>query len=70
MISFITSFEIISVVIPDPVLFKIAASVADAVAVNINGIKMLLAQGLSTFLIKGNTVSSNGPKSLTKNLVN
>ena len=42
-------------------------SVADADAVNQNGIKTLLANGLSIFLIKGNPVFSNGPKSLPKN---
>ena len=39
-------------------------SVADAV--NPNGIKTLLANGLGTFPIKGNPVFSNGPKSLSK----
>ena len=37
-------------------------SAADADAVNLNGIK-----SLSTFFIKGKTVSSNGSKSLSKN---
>ena len=45
----------------------IAASVADTAAVNPNGIKMLLANGLSTFHIKGKLVFSNGLKSLPKN---
>ena len=44
-----------------------AASAADAAAVNPNGIKTLLANGLHTFPIKGNPVFSNGPKSLPKN---
>ena len=44
-----------------------AASVADAAAVNPNGIKAPLANGLSAFPIKGNPVFSNGPKSLPKN---
>ena len=44
-----------------------AASVADAAAINPNGIKTLLANGLSTFPIKGNPVFSNGPTSLPKN---
>ena len=43
------------------------ASVADAAAVHHIGIKTLLANGLSTFSIKGNPVFSNGPKSLPKN---
>ena len=46
----------------------IAAFVADAAAVNSNGIKALLANGLSTFPIKGNQLFRNGPKSLPKNL--
>ena len=45
----------------------IAASFADATAVNSNGFKIFLASGLSTFFIKGNPVFSNGPKSLSKN---
>ena len=42
-------------------------SVADAAAVNPNGIKTVLANGLSTFPIKSNPVFSNGRKSLPKN---
>ena len=45
-----------------------ALSVADADADNLNGNKTLLANGLSTFPIKGNPVFSDGPKSLPKNL--
>ena len=55
MISFISSFEIINVV------------VADTGAANPNGIKMLLANGLSRFFIKSKLVFSNGPKSLSRN---
>ena len=40
--------------------------VADAVAVNRNGIKTLLANSLSTFLIKGSPVFNDGSKSLLK----
>ena len=47
-------------------LLWIAAFVADAAAVNPNGIKTLLANGFSTFLIKGNLDFDNGPKSLPK----
>ena len=39
-----------------------AASVADVAAVNPNGTKTLLANGLSTFPIKGNQVFSNDLK--------
>ena len=53
---------------PDSNIFWwIAASVADAAAINPNGIKTLLAIGLSTIPIKGNQGFSNGPKSLPKN---
>ena len=45
----------------------IAASAADADVVNPNGIRALLANGLSTLPIKGNTGFSNGPKSLPEN---
>ena len=45
----------------------IAASVPDAAAVNRNGIKALLDNGLSTCPIKGKPVFSNGSKSLPKN---
>ena len=43
------------------------ASVADVAAVNPNGIKTLLANGLSTVPIKDNPVFSNDPKSLPRN---
>ena len=67
MASSISSLEIIKVVNPALKIFLwIAASVADAAAVNPNGIKTLLANGLSTFPIKGNPVFSNGPKILPR----
>ena len=44
-------------------------TVADAAAVNPNGIKTSLANGLNIFFIKGNLIFSNGPKSLPKNLL-
>ena len=40
---------------------NIPASAADAAAVNPNGIKILLANGLITYFINGNSVFSNGP---------
>ena len=46
-----------------------AVSIADATVVNPNGIKTLLANGLNAFLIKGNPVFSNGPKSLLEILL-
>ena len=45
----------------------IPASAADAAAVNPNGTKTLLANGLIILFIKGNPVFSNGPKSLPRN---
>ena len=65
---FISLFEIINVAVPDTKVFlSIAASVADAAAVNSNNIRTFLANSLSTFPIKGNQVFSNGPKNLPKN---
>ena len=55
--------------IPDPNIFLwIAVSVVDTAAVNPNDITTLLADGLSTFPIKGNPAFRNGPKNLPKNL--
>ena len=66
--SSISSFDIISAVLPDPNSFLcIPASTADAAAVNPNGIKKLWANGLMTFAIKGSPVFNNGPRSLLKN---
>ena len=66
MISFISSIEIINVVVPDPNIFlSIAGSAADAATVN-----PILTNGLSTFPIQGNLVFNNGPKSLPKNPTN
>ena len=68
MILSISSFEIINVAISDPkMLFWITATVADAAAVNTNGIKTLLADGLSTFFNKGKPAFSNSSTSLPKN---
>ena len=49
------------------ILRSFHASAADAAAVNPNGTKTLLANGLITLFIKGNPVLSNGPKSLPRN---
>ena len=68
MIPFISSLKITDAVKPDPTIFSwIAASFVDAAVVNPNGIKMLLANGLSEFSIKGNPVFNNGSISLPKN---
>ena len=47
--------------------FCIPASAADVAAVNLKGIKTLLANGLIIFFIKGNPVFSNGPTGLPRN---
>ena len=74
MISFISSFEIVNVVthksegLPDPNNFVlIVACVADATALNPNGIKTLLVNGLGMFPIKCIPVFSNCYKSIPKN---
>ena len=55
--SFISSFDITSAVVPDPKIFLcIAASAADAASVNLKGVKTLLANGLIKFFISGNPV--------------
>ena len=46
--------------------FLIAVSVADATPVNPNGIKTLLANGLSTIFVKGKAVFSNSLKGLQR----
>ena len=66
--SSISSFHIISVVVPEPKIFLcIPASAADAAPVNTNGIKALFANGLITFFINGNPVFNNGSRSLPRN---
>ena len=48
--SSLSSFDIVTAVVPDPKIFLcIEASATDAAAVNPNGIKILLANGLITF---------------------
>ena len=67
----VSSFEIISVVVPDQkFFFWIATSVADAAAVDLISIKTLLANGLSAFPIKATPIFSNGPRSLIENSTN
>ena len=48
--SFVSSFEIIKVVFPEPnIFFCIPSSAADAAAGSSKGVKTLLANGLITF---------------------
>ena len=64
----ISSFEIIKVVVPDRnISLCIPASAAYATAVNPKGTKTLLANGLTTFIVNGSPVFSNGPSNLPKN---
>ena len=66
--SSISSFDIARVVAPDPKIFLcIPVSAADAAAVNLNGIKTLLAHGLIILFINSNPVVNNGPRSLPRN---
>ena len=70
--SSISSFDIISAVLcegwPDPKIFLcISASAADAAVVDPDGIKIFLANCLTTFSINGNPVFSYGPRSLPRN---
>ena len=68
IISFISSFEIIKVVVPDSNIFLcIPVSAADAAAVNPKGIKTLLTNGLTAFFINGNPAFSNGPSNQSRN---
>ena len=55
--------EIIKVVLELWIFFSIVVSVAEAVVINRNGIKMLLANGFSTFVNNDNPVFSNRPRS-------
>ena len=69
VISFVSSFPFIDVFVPDPNIFLwIGASLADAV--NTNGIKALVANGLIVFPITDNAAFSTGSstKGLFKNL--
>ena len=64
---FISSFEIIKVVIPDPSIFLCIP--ASAAVVNSKGIKTLSANGLITFFIIGNPVFSNEPSNLMDQVI-
>ena len=51
IMSFISSFEIIKVVVPEPyIFFWIPASIAEAAAVIPNGAKTFFAKGIATFI--------------------
>ena len=66
--SFIFSFGIVKVFVPDPNIFLcIPASAAVAAAVSTKETKTLLADGLNTFFINGNPLFSNRPSNLPRN---
>ena len=66
--SLISSFDVISIVIPDPkMFFWIAASVPDTVGIEPNCIKTLLTNVYRAPFIKGRPVFSNTPKTLLVN---
>ena len=66
--SFISSFDINSVVVPESEIFLyIPASAADAAAVNPNVTRTLLTNSLITFFINTNPVFDNVPRSLPRN---
>ena len=61
--SFISSFEIIKVVFPEPCIFYwIASSIAEAAAVIPNGAKTFCANGAATFINGPAILHSNEPK--------
>ena len=65
---FVSSLEIINVVLPNPNIFHwINVFVANTAAVNPNRIKTIRASDLSTFPTKGKLGFSNGPASLIRN---
>ena len=65
IISSISLFDIVSVVVQDPKIFL--SIPASAPAVNSRGIKTLLASSLITFFINASPVFSNGQSNLLRN---
>ena len=70
MISSISLFEIIYIVILDPSIFLFIRAPSLAAAVNFNGIKTLLTNGLITFSIKSKPFFINAQRSLPTNPLN
>ena len=61
--SFISSFEIIKVVVPEPcIFFRLLASIAQAAAVILNRAKMFCAKGTGTFIYGPANLFNNDPK--------
>ena len=61
---FISSFDIINVVVPE---VANPVSAADAAVVNPNGINTILANSVGTLVINSNQTSINGSRSLPWN---
>ena len=62
--SFISSFEIIKVVTPEPCLFLIHASIAETAAAISNGSKIFFADGTATFINRPAILLHKEPKNL------
>ena len=63
-----SAIALIVILVSEPMTFLcIPVSAADAAAVNPNGIKILLANGLSIFFISAKPGFNNGPRSLPQN---
>ena len=62
IISFISSFEVIKVVVPEPCFFLIPASISETAAVIPNGAKTFFAKGIATFIIGPASLLNNDPK--------
>ena len=61
--SFISSCEIIKVVVPEPcIFFRIPASIAEETAVIPNGAKTFFAKGIATFINGPANLLNNNPK--------
>ena len=61
--AFISSFEIIKVVVPEPCnLFWTPASITEAAAINPNGAKTFFAKGIATFINGPTNLFNNDPK--------
>ena len=62
------SFDMISVIVPDPnTSWWILTSAPEAIAVNLNGINTLFSNSLSTFFINSRLIFINCPRSLPRN---
>ena len=65
--SFISSFEIIKVVVLEPcILFRIPVSMAEEAAVISNGAKTFFAKGIGTFINGPSNLLNNDPKNHPK----